>query len=174
MLSPTLQPPSLEQQRQRKPSRFEVTNEAGATFVPDAESDDDGEKEKEKGDDKEEGSALHFDTDEDDDEVETEDETPAMKALRQLGSVPKKSILKKSNSYTIHAGQRGYRDDSPETLMREEARRRLRQEMAGNNRSPYTTVTGAEKIRYFAIVAFCPRDYGFEAAQGQLQAAQGS
>ena len=151
-----------------------MTNEAGATFVPDAESDDDGEKGKEKGDDKEEGSALHFDTDEDDDEVETEDETPAMKALRQLGSVPKKSILKKSNSYTIHAGQRGYRDDSPETLMREEARRRLRQEMAGNNRSPYTTVTGAEKIRYFAIVAFCPRDYGFEAAQGQLQAAQGS
>ena len=42
--------------------------------------------------------------------------------------------------------QRGFRDDSPETVMREEARRRLRQQMAGN-KSPYTTVTGAEKIR---------------------------
>ena len=54
-------------------------------------------------------SPPQYDTGEDDndgDGVETEeDETPAMKALRQLGSVPKKSILKKSNSYTIHAGQ---------------------------------------------------------------------
>ena len=41
--------------------------------------------------------------------------------------------------------QRGFRDDSPETVMREEARRRLRQSL--RDRSPYTTVTGAEKIR---------------------------
>ena len=42
-----------------------------------------------------------------DEDDEEEFETPAMKALKQLSAVPKKSILKKSNSYTIHAGQAG-------------------------------------------------------------------
>ena len=81
-----LSPPSLDQNsRQRKPSRFGVTNEAGATFVPDLPDDVASDKD-------EEGAAQNIsDRDSSDSAAEDEsdggeEETPAMKALRQLGS----------------------------------------------------------------------------------------
>lgn len=110
--------------KQRRPSRFEVTNEAGSTFVPDS-------------------TEIHSSNDSMEHRNQFDEVTPAMKALQQLNFAPKKSILKKSHSYTIHAGAHG--GLSPDTLMREEARRRMRLQMAG--KSQYTTVTGAEKIR---------------------------
>ena len=122
--------------KQRRPSRFEVTNEAGATFVPDADTI---ESDNESSNDNLNGSRA------------LSEESPAAagpKGLQQLSTMPKKSILKKSNSYTIHAGGPGIPGFNPDInqLRQEAAKRRLREQLAGP-KSVYTTVTGTEKIR---------------------------
>ena len=115
--------------KKRRPSRFEVTTEDGATFVP--VSNDavvpPTIKETESLQDKLGIGGLDPDS-------------PAGKALLQLSSKPKKSILKKSNSYTIHSfGIPGLSDP-------EERRGQSRPPINTSN-SPYTTVTGGEKFR---------------------------
>eukprot|EP00095_Tigriopus_kingsejongensis_P012757 snap_masked-scaffold30_size591359-processed-gene-2.10 protein:Tk12757 transcript:snap_masked-scaffold30_size591359-processed-gene-2.10-mRNA-1 annotation:"chloride channel protein 2 isoform x2" len=114
---------------QRRPSRFEVTTEAGSVFVPDSEEAEDKETISPV---KAFGSNLDPDS-------------PAMRALQQLSAKPKKSILKKNNSYTIHAFGIPGLETQPD---RERNSTLPNQRKNGFDYSeadaPYLTVTGAE------------------------------
>lgn len=112
---------------QRRPSRFEVTTEGGSVFVPDSKVPEVKETVSPV---KAFGSNLDPDS-------------PAMKALQQLSAKPKKSILKKSNSYTIHAfGLPGMPDTRGRTsTLPHDGRDSLND--PGNDTN-YQTVTGAE------------------------------
>ncbi len=81
-----------EEPKQRRPSRFEVTTEGGNTFVPAASADDESKDASRSSLEDRFGLASPLPHD-----------SPAARALQQLSSQPKKSILKKSNSHTIHA-----------------------------------------------------------------------
>ena len=147
---------SAEQKpKQRRPSRFEVTTEGGATFVPEKE----GIAEESETSDKDSSMASiekKFGV------VGMDPSSPAMRALKQLSEKPKKSILKKSNSYTIHAfglpGSGGASGGSGGGSSGDERRKagtlpfNLRSGGGGDGgkdgaTSPYQTVTGAEAAK---------------------------
>ena len=138
--------------KQRRPSRFEVTTEGGATFVPEKE----GIAEESEASDKDSSMASiekKFGV------VGMDPSSPAMRALKQLSEKPKKSILKKSNSYTIHAfgiPGAGGGGGSGGGSSGDEGRRKagtLPFNMRGGGEpskestSPYQTVTGAEAAK---------------------------
>ena len=67
-------------------------------------------------------------------------DSPAMRALQQLSEKPKKSILKKSNSYTIHS----FGIPGLPSVAASEMRQRAQTATRTNPNTPYDTVTGAE------------------------------
>ena len=114
---------------QRKPSRFEVTTEDGAIFIP---VSNEAHVPPNIAEDNPISSSREYIG------TNLDPNSPAMKALQQLSSKPKKSILKKNNSYTIHSF--GVPGLSPPESFQEE----YRPKEYHNRNSPYQTVTGAE------------------------------
>ena len=97
-----------------------MTTETGDTFVPDEAISESSKTEETS-------------------EVPTKKEL--VKGLQQLSSLPKKSILKKSNSHTIHSfgipGVKGFKDDA-------EMGKKTRTLPLDAENTNYQTVTGAE------------------------------
>ena len=86
--------------KQRRPSRFAVTTEDGDTFVPEQEHQQQQQQQQQQ-DDLLLSSSTSSPTDEDEDYKKSK--AKLVKGLQELNSRPKKSILKKSNSHTIHS-----------------------------------------------------------------------
>jgi len=162
------------QGKERRPSRFEVTTEAGAVFVPASsvppavEEEEEGAKEGRKSS-IEEKYGIGLDPD-----------SPAMRALQQLSSKPKKSILKKSNSYTIHAF--GIPGVSPHKRILPERNsgggdKPKKVSTPQSSTSPYQTVTGAESRLRSALGSLFKRPSAMSVMGGSarsLNAAGGS
>ena len=135
--------------KSRRPSRFEVT-----TVAKEEDSKTTPQPNGEASDQKPNTSQLEERRPSFLDSLGIDPNSPAMKALIQLSTKPKKSILKKSNSYTIHSfGIPGLSSGTPRATFTDETSWKQRYQPSpgptfSDTARNYRTVTGAENSKW--------------------------